>query len=390
MNILFEKRSIKTEKRVDLFLKRVDINLKRVDLFSKRVDLFLDRLNLEIKYKLRMKNWILIIVLGIVFVSCENDVERQKINITSNVEQQTKALVMDNTSLGTLGFGVFTYAKLGTFDSINDKPDYYYNIGVYKPSSIWTSSVNMYWPENTNYKLSFIAYAPYLTSDNGITLSPKTQAGYPLLTYFSNNNDITKQVDLCYSLPQLNKTQAQGTIAFNFKHSLSKISFSAKNYYDYDTISGCKIKSIRLTNIINKGSILLNSNPSWTPSSLISDSGSYLLSISNSMLRDLKLNLDYQLVNQINACLMLIPQNIDISTSKLEVVTSDLNGVDIKTSYITLNAMGITQLTRGQNLNIRLSVISGNIYADFVIIPWDTFTFTESQIGKKRLTNKIF
>lgn len=330
-----------------------------------------------------MRNWILIILLGIVFVGCENDAERQKINIKSTVEQQTKALVMDNSSLGTLGFGVFTYAKLGTFDSINDRPDYYYNIGIYKPASTWISSVNMYWPENTNYKLSFIAYAPYLTADNGITLSPKTQSGYPLLTYFSNNSDITKQVDLCYSLPQLNKTLSQGTVAFNFKHSLSKISFSAKNYYAYDTISGCKIKSIRLTNIINKGSILLNSNPSWTPSALISDSGSYFLSISNLMLKDLKLNLDYQLINQTNACLMLIPQNIDISKSKLEVVISDLSGVDIKTSYITLNAMGITQFTRGQNLNIRLSVISGNVYADFVIIPWDTYTFSESTIGKK-------
>lgn len=337
-----------------------------------------------------MKNWLLIIILGIVFVSCENDLERQKINMTSNVESQTKALVMDNSTLGSLGFGVFTYAKLGTFDSINDKPDYYYNIGVYKPTSVWTSTVNMYWPENTNYKLSFIAYAPYKTVDNGITLSPSTQAGYPILTYYSNNSDITKQVDLCYSLPQLNKTQAQGTIAFNFKHSLSKISFSAKNYYAYDTISGCKIKSIRLTNIINKGSILLNSNPSWTSSSLLSDTGSYFLSISNSMLNDLKLNLDYQLINQTNACLMLIPQNIDLAKAKLEVVISDLANVDIKTTYITLNAMGITQFTKGQNTNIRLSVVSGNVYADFVIIPWDTFTFTESQIGKKMLNNKIF
>jgi len=339
-----------------------------------------------------MKNWILIILLGVVFVSCdtETETERNKIIMSSNVESQTKALVMDNNALGSLGFGVFTYAKLGAFDSINDKPDYYYNIGVYKSASVWTSAVNMYWPENTNYKLSFIAYAPYSTYENGITLSPSTQTGYPILTYYANNSDITKQVDLCYSLPQLNKTQAQGTVAFDFKHSLSKISFSAKNYYAYDTISGCKIKSIRLTNIINKGSMVLNSNPSWAPSTLISDTGSYSLSISNSMLNDLKLNLDYQLINQTNACLMLIPQNIDISKAKLEVVISDLAGVDIKTTYITLNAMSITQLTKGQNLNIRLSVISGNVYADFVIIPWDTFTFTESQIGKKMLNNKIF
>ncbi|MEA5099817.1 MAG: fimbrillin family protein [Bacteroidales bacterium] len=336
-----------------------------------------------------MKNWLLIIIFGIVFVSCENDVERQKIIMTSNIQSQTKALVMDNNVLGSLGFGVMCYSKEnGTFDPLTDSPNYYYNLKVYKFSSAWVTSASLYWPESA--KVSFVAYAPYSTSENGITLTPSTQVGFPTISYIANNIDITKQVDLCYSTPQLNKTQNDGTIAFTFNHSLSKISFSAKNYYDYDTISGCKIKSIRLTNIINKGSILLNSNPSWTPSALISDTGSYNLSISNSMLRDLKLNLDYQLINQTNACLMLIPQNIDISTSKLEVVTSDLNGVDIKTSYITLNAMGITQLTRGQNLNIRLSVISGNVYADFVIIPWDTFTFTESTIGKKRLTNKIF
>jgi hypothetical protein len=328
-----------------------------------------------------MKNWLLIIIFGIAFVSCENDVERQKINMTSNVKSQTKALVMDNPELGTLGFGVMCYSKEnGTFDSLTDIPNYYYNLRVYKQSTAWVTSAVLYWPESAN--VSFVAYAPYSTSENGITLSPSTQVGYPTISYFANNIDITKQVDLCYSTPQLNKTQIDGTVAFTFNHSLSKISFSAKNYYAFDTIAGCKIKSIRLTNIIKKGSILLNSNPSWIASSLASDTVSYYLNIANSMLKDQKLNMDFQQINQDNACLMLIPQNIDITKSKLEIVVSDLLGNEIKTNYLTLSSIGLTQIKKGQNINIKLVIIAGKVYASIVVLPWIVNTFGESTIGK--------
>ncbi|MBP1630486.1 MAG: hypothetical protein H6Q15_1379 [Bacteroidetes bacterium] len=332
-----------------------------------------------------MKKIILFILVSFAILGCDEDEEpKKRIFFNSSIEKSTKASVLNNTQLGTLGFGVLCYAKInGSFDSTTDAPNYYYNIRVYNNAGVWQTATNLYWPESTNDKVSFVTYAPYATVDNGITLSPITQVGFPKISYFSNNIDITKQIDFCYAPPQLNKTKLDGTISFGFKHALTKLSFSAKNYYDYDTVIGYKVKSIRLTNIKTKGDITLNSSPHWTPSNSALDSGSYYLNIANNTLRNIKLNLDFQLLNQDNAYLMLVPQIFDALNTKLEVSLTDLNGVDIKTTYISLSTLGISQFTMEQNISIRLIIIAGNVYASIQTLPWNTYSSPETTIGKK-------
>lgn len=320
-------------------------------------------------------------VLGL--IACEEKEERQLIKMVSSVEKQTKATVLDNVLLGGNGFGVMCYVKEnGYFDEINDKPNYAYNLKVYKSGSSWVSSNDLYWPESSTDRVSFVAYAPYATADNGITPSSVSHSGYPILNYFANNTDITKQVDLCYAPPMLNKTQVNGVINFGFKHSLTKITFSAKSHYDYDTIIGYKIKSIKLTNIITKGELLLGMTPTWTPSSSLSDTGSYFLTIGN-QLKDLKLGLTYQGINNEDAFLMLIPQTFDAINTKLEIVIIDAVGTEIKTKQIKLSDIIIgNKFNLGQNLNIRLNVVAGDVYASLNVVSWTTVGSGSSQIGK--------
>lgn len=324
---------------------------------------------------------IVLMVLGL--IACEEKEERQLIKMVSSVEKQTKATVLDNVLLGGNGFGVMCYVKEnGYFDEINDKPNCAYNLKVYKSGSSWVSSNNIYWPESSTDRVSFVAYAPYATAINGITLSSVSQSGYPRLNYFANNTDITKQVDLCYAPPILNKTVSDGVISFGFKHALTKITFTAKSHYDYDTIIGYKIKSIKLTNVITKGDLLLGMTPAWTPSSSASDTGSYLLTIGN-QLKDLKLGLTYQGINNEDAFLMLIPQTFDAINTKLEIVIIDSLGTEIKTKRIKLSNIIISnKFNLGQNLNIRLNVIAGDVYASLTVLPWTDVNTDQSKISK--------
>lgn len=322
-------------------------------------------------------------VLGL--IACRDEKhDLQLIKMVSSVEKQTKATVLDNALLGSNGFGVMCYAKEnGSFDPINDKPNYAYNLKVYKSGSSWITSTNLYWPESSTDKVSFVAYAPYATADNGITPSSVSHSGYPILNYFASNSDITKQVDLCYAPPVLNKTASDGVINFGFKHALTKITFSAKSHYDYDTIVGYKIKSIKLTNIITKGELFLGTTPTWTPSSSATDTGSYFLTIGN-QLKDLKLGLNYQGINNDDAFLMLIPQTFDAINTKLEIVIIDALGTEVKTKQIKLSDIIIgNKFNLGQNLNIRLNVVAGDVYASLVVVAWNSSVYPESTIGKK-------
>lgn len=318
-------------------------------------------------------------------IACEEEKkDLQLIKMVSSVEKQNKASVLDNALLGGNGFGVMCYVKEnGYFDEINDKPNFAYNLKVFKSGSSWGTSTDLFWPESSTDRVSFVAYAPYATAINGITLSSVSQSGYPRLNYFANNTDITKQVDLCYAPPILNKTVSDGVISFGFKHALTKITFTAKSHYDYDTIIGYKIKSIKLTNVITKGDLLLGMTPTWTPSSSASDTGSYFLTIGN-QLKDLKLGLTYQGINNEDAFLMLIPQTFDALNTKLEIVIIDAVGTEIKTKQIKLSDIIIgNKFNLGQNLNIRLNVIAGDVYASLVVVAWNSSVYPESIIGKK-------
>lgn len=86
-------------------------------------------------------------------------------------------------------------------------------------------TVQKYWPNNTNDKVSFFAYAPYEETGNsgsrvGIVPSGITDTGIPSIEFTLKNKDnLDKMVDLVVA-DALDKTYNDGTIGFQFAHTL--------------------------------------------------------------------------------------------------------------------------------------------------------------------------
>lgn len=109
-------------------------------------------------------------------------------------------------------------------------------------SGAWTYSPVKYWPNNTDDKVSFFAYAPYdkTGTAHGITVSKITDTGTPAITFALKDKDnLTDMVDLVVA-KALDKTYNDGTISFQFEHTLSKISFKVKAGADYADMDGTK------------------------------------------------------------------------------------------------------------------------------------------------------
>lgn len=139
---------------------------------------------------------------------------------------QSRASVADVESLKNTGFGVFAY-ETGADEYNPDAteghtPKFMCNQITQWKNEQWQHS-GKNWPSG---KVSFFAYAPYATTSNGITiLTNQESKGDPKLEYTMNSN-VDKQVDLLYAdaSKTINLANA-GTVNFDFKHALSRISF---------------------------------------------------------------------------------------------------------------------------------------------------------------------
>lgn len=165
----------------------------------------------------------------------------------------SRGTVMDLTALKGTGFGVMAYYtksdNFGTPSEDNTQtPNFMYNQQVYwdkdATTPAWAYTPLKYWPNNSGDKVSFFAYAPYTGTfgDTNITsLSANNIAGDPTLT-FVMDGDVSKQIDLLYAdakdesnkIVDLTKPGVGDLVKFNFKHALSRISFSRQLLIDND------------------------------------------------------------------------------------------------------------------------------------------------------------
>lgn len=172
---------------------------------------------------------------------------------------QTKAGAPGQTTTDSLkraeanggGFGVFAYyTDDGDYDG-STKPNFMYNQGVFWNASKWEYSPVKYWPNeygtganSTNIdKLSFFAYAPYVSAASGLygitAMSANTATGDPTITYVIDPTPSTA-VDLCWAVnattgkPWLNQTKqtVNGTVALLFKHALARFNVNVRGFFD--------------------------------------------------------------------------------------------------------------------------------------------------------------
>ena len=164
------------------------------------------------------------------------------------------------TGLGLSGFGVFAYYTNNQIYSDNAwTPNFMYNQRVANSSTTagtynWTYTPNKYWPNEYGAdatsadvdRVSFFAYAPYVSVDissgaangngsvyaedtgasTGITgVSRNTRSGDPYVKFVVSPNLGAGLVDLCYATPVKDKVNPAGIspIELTFNHALAAL-----------------------------------------------------------------------------------------------------------------------------------------------------------------------
>ncbi len=154
--------------------------------------------------------------------------------------------------------------------------------GTYSPIRYWVPESNM----------SFLAYYPH--NGAGITYTGGKTLGFIV------NNDITSQVDLMYATPLTDKI-AGTALNFDFKHALTRVTFSAKLKSGNIPI---QITKIEISGVKNKGNLDITSG-TWSDFDGV---GTYTFTLDN-IISSSTIATDFtELTSQTQ---LLLPQTLD-------------------------------------------------------------------------------
>lgn len=191
------------------------------------------------------------------------------------------------------------------------------NSGYNTGTDNWGYSPVMYWPSAMDANVTFFAYTPQASSDNGLSVAETT--GGLTITYTAPTS-CSDQPDLMISVPVVDAAYTEDAIAINMKHALACIGFKVKGSEDY-------IVAINMQNIVASGTMtydIASDSIIWT----LDDTSSLTY---NPLMNDSALNSNYQSVITADGYLMLPPQT-----------TGDNASIDIKT---------YTGLSKGYNIS---------------------------------------
>ena len=193
-------------------------------------------------------NLFLVILMALIVMSCSKDETSMSTPQEGNAiefgtyvgrDAQTRATSIDLTELQkeANGFGVFAYYTAEkdwlTANPVGgpatSTPNFMYNEDVkWNATTNWTYGPVKYWPNTTDERVSFFAYAPHAAP--GTVFSGKSDAGAPTLTY--TLGDLAAQRDLLWATPVKDKTKQNinvadpnGNVKFAFNHALSRLGF---------------------------------------------------------------------------------------------------------------------------------------------------------------------
>lgn len=311
---------------------------------------------------------------ALTITSCQKDLvinqipEEQPIGFGTYVgrDAQTKASVVTTETMKTEGFGVFAYYTAQNNFASTDTPNFMYNQNVSwdETNGVWTYSPVKYWPNNTNDKISFFAYAPYdenSTTNNNtyLNLSELTATGVPTVTY-TVDTDVDNHIDVLFAdnsnKQNLTKQTVGEKINFEFKHALSRVGFTAQAIVDNVTDASnslangtsIKINSITLNGNFYKSGTLDLSNGNWTTQN------------SNQFHNSITINAeDLGTTNVTNTESNLHNvSNSDPDKGYMMIIPYTISGADNNTLTITVN---YTVTTIDSNLTSEKSDITNNI-----------------------------
>ena len=157
-------------------------------------------------------------------------------------DAQTKGSVLTTDGLKTQGFGVYAYyTDNANYNATSSPLNFMNNEEVKYGTNSWEYSPVKYWPNESQDKLTFFAYAPYQSNRN----ASSTQVGDPILT-IDVDTDVTKHIDYTYAtagaslttLTNITKQSINSTIPFVFKHAMSRVGFKVEAVIDQTTGQG--------------------------------------------------------------------------------------------------------------------------------------------------------
>lgn len=291
---------------------------------------------------------------------------------------ESRATVIDDTKLGTDGFGVFAYyTGKETFASSTVYPNFMYNQCVKKDTQKgWVYEPVKYWP-NTNtdtesHKISFFAYAPWdanqaddgdpnttETNYTNLNLISNDATGSPTVSYLVDT-DVTKQVDLLYAkVIDATKQAVDGNVKFVFSHALSRIGFKVQALVDkvnseptqttpdtntdatIDLASGTSVTvdEIKITfgsSYMDNGSLDLGTG-NWTKGTQINNtSRSYTLNTNN--FETITMTKEPQLLNKSDSYLLILPCQFDALADNNSTDNEDKMDIEVKYTVTTTDA----------------------------------------------------
>ena len=165
---------------------------------------------------------------------------------------QTRGVVLTDANLENMGvFAFYTGQKTWVADSSTLYPNFMHNQLVTYNNRQWSYSPLKYWPTTQNDKITFFAYAPAMTSGNGITaVSAIDKTGTPTVTYTIDEKNLENMadfvadamIDITQSQNILNSNynedsidNANRTVQFQLNHELTRVNIKAKlNTVDFD------------------------------------------------------------------------------------------------------------------------------------------------------------
>ena len=184
------------------------------------------------------------VVLAMAAVSCSKHQEvvdspsgGRELSFTARMVAATKGTGdVSTSSLRTKGFGLFAWwENYGEyFEEVSPSRLWLENSAMSYVSTEadvdrWVCNPSAFWPLG-NTKLSFFAYAPYLDCEGPELVFPYGDAGGMPKGLYSPSEDVSRQADLCLSVPVFDKGEDEGDIPMSFEHALTKVLF----YFNVD------------------------------------------------------------------------------------------------------------------------------------------------------------
>ena len=146
--------------------------------------------------------------------------------------------------------GVFAARSGERYWNEGDLCDLLFNRALEYTDTQWSYSPVAMWPVNESEKVSFFAYAPYASEDNGISVSEESQPGAPVLRYtMVSPNDC--HTDIWIAEPQLNLSRQSQAVELPLRSMMAKIGFRIKG-------QGEKISKIAVRGIQWQGELPLD------------------------------------------------------------------------------------------------------------------------------------